>query len=179
MILNLHGLFGSAENLNHKILSKLYSGSEVCSRQIQYENRSPDSIMDELGSLEDISFVVGNSFGGFFAYVLSAKWGCPCLLVNPAMPATKYIKGLVPDYPDEFLNELTRLEDYARAIKVPQPVCDTFVILGKYDDVIDSGFTKNYMKNVELYEVDGGHQIPSKECKKLIKELTHKMEEIQ
>ena len=177
MILNLHGLYGAAENTNYKILTESYSASEIYSPQIHYENRSPNDIVDELSAIKGISSVVGNSFGGFFAYVLSAKWACPCLLVNPAVPPTKYIRGLVPDYPEEFLNELKQLEDSALATKTHQSLCDTFVILGKHDDVIDSNFTKGYLKNVELYEAEEGHHISGMECKRLIKELVYKMED--
>ena len=176
MIINIHGLYGTAENVNYKILSKLYPVSEIYSPQIQFENRSPSSIMGELNAVKNIDFVVGNSLGGFFAYVLSAKRNCPCLLVNPCIPPTKYMKDPSFGYPEKFLDELKQLQESAEAIKIHQPVCNTFVILGKDDEVLDSRFTKSYLKNVELYEIEGGHRISGTAFKKQMKEITHKME---
>lgn len=58
MIVNIHGLYGTAENVSYKILSKLYPVSEVYSPQIYFENRSPDNIMEELTAIKNIDFVV-------------------------------------------------------------------------------------------------------------------------
>ena len=176
MIINIHGLYGTAENVNYKILSKLYPVSEIYSPQIQFEDCSPSSIMGELNAVKNIDFVVGNSLGGFFAYALSAKRNRPCLLVNPCIPPTKYMKDPSFGYPEKFLDELKQLQESAEAIKIHQPVCNTFVILGKDDEVLDSRFTKSYLKNVELYEIEGGHRISGTAFKKLMKEITHKME---
>ena len=178
MILNIHGLYGTAENVNYKILSKLYSASRVYSPQIHFEDRSPNSIVAELKAIGDIDFIVGNSLGGFYAYVLSAKRNCPCLLVNPCIPPTKYLGELVQGYSEEFLNELKQLEEYVCGAKFYQPVCNTFVILGKDDELLDSKFTKDYLKNVELHEIDGGHRISGAAFRKLMKEIVYKMAHI-
>ena len=61
MIVNIHGLYGTAENVTYKNLSELYPVSEIYSPQIHYEGSSPNSIMEELNSVENIGFVVGNS----------------------------------------------------------------------------------------------------------------------
>lgn len=175
MIVNIHGLYGNAENVNYTILTKLYPASEIYSPQMHFEDRSPNGIVDELNAVKDIDFIVGNSFGGFCAYVLSAKRNRPCLLVNPCIPPTKYLGELVPGYPKQFLNELKQLEEYACATKFQRPVCDTFVILGKDDDLLDPGFTKEHLKNVELYEVDGGHKLSGAAFQKLMGEIIGKM----
>ena len=177
MIINIHGLYGIAKNVNYKILSKLYSAAEVYSPQIHFEDRSPNGIVDELNAIKDIDLIVGNSLGGFYAYVLSAKRNCPCLLVNPCIPPTKYLEKLVLGYPEEFMNELKQLEEYVCAAKFHQPVCNTFVILGKDDDLLDPKFTKDYLKNVELHEIDGGHKISGAAFRKLMKEIVYKMEQ--
>ncbi len=65
MILNLHGLYGTAKNTNYQILTKLYSISEIYSPQIDFENCLPYEIIDELYIQKDIDFIVGNSFGVF------------------------------------------------------------------------------------------------------------------
>lgn len=176
MILNLHGLYGTAKNANYGILKKLYSDSEIYSPQIEFENRSPYKIIKELYTIKDIRFIVGNSFGGFYAYILSSELNCPCLLTNPCIPPDKYIKQLIPEYPDKYLNELRQLTEKTYIKEMHSTTCNTFVILGKDDDVLDSNFTKNYLKNSEMYEIDGGHRISGKEFRYLFKEIISKME---
>lgn len=108
--------------------------------------------------------------------MLSAKRDCPCLLINPCIPPTKYMKQPSFGYPVKFLDELEQLKESAEAVKIHQPVRNTFVILGREDEVLDSKYTKGYLKNVELYEIEGGHRISGKEFKKLFIEITHRME---
>ena len=71
MILNLHGLNGSAHNTNYKLLSEIYSKDMIVSPQIDYAVTSPTDIIERLKEYKNVSYVVGNSFGGFYAYVLS------------------------------------------------------------------------------------------------------------
>ena len=175
MLVNIHGLHGTAENSSYKILSKLYSDSDIFSPQIYFEDRSPKSIFNELNSIKDIRLVVGNSLGGAFAYALSAERNCPCLLVNPCIPPARYLKNPELGYPEKFLNEIEQLAESACRVKFHQPTCDTFVILGKDDELLDSQFTKNYLKNVELYEMDGGHRLSGTAFKKQMKEILGKI----
>lgn len=150
MILNLHGLNGSAHNTNYKLLLEIYSHAEVISPQIDYAKTSPAKILDRLKQYNGIDYVVGNSFGGFYAYVLSNVSNIPCLLVNPCIPPQKYIPSLVEGY--EHTEELTRL--MKRYAKNSQPVC---MILGMNDDVLSPSYTEQIMKVTKIWKIDGGH----------------------
>lgn len=44
------------------------------------------------------------------------------------------------------------------------------------DDLFDPKFTKEYLKIVELHEVDGGHKISGAALRDLMKEPVYKME---
>lgn len=171
MILNLHGLYGTAENTNYRILTELYPVTEICSPQIAYEKRSPYNVIDELYTITNADFIVGNSFGGFLAYVMGAKLNISCLLTNPCIPPIKYIRELIPGYPEEFLRELKDLTELAYHKRLHEISCSTFVILGKDDDVLDSNFTKNYLKNAEIHEIEGNHRLSGTTYKKLFEEL--------
>ena len=107
MILNLHGLNGSSYNTNYKLLIDLYSKDFIISPQMDYILTSPTEILDRLKRYKDIDYIVGNSFGGFYAYVLSNMCNIPCLLVNPCIPPERYIPFLVEEY--EFTDELINL----------------------------------------------------------------------
>ena len=37
--------------------------------------------------------------GGFYAMCISWYYNVPCILTNPCVPPSKYIKGLVENYP--------------------------------------------------------------------------------
>lgn len=171
MILNLHGLYGTAENTNYKILTELYSVSAICSPQIDYEGNSPYDIIDGLYELENIDFIVGNSLGGFYAYAIGAERDVPCLLSNPCIPPAKYIRGLIPEYPEKYLTQLRELTEPAYTKRIHETACNTFVILGTADDVLDSKFTKNYLRNAEIHEIDGSHRLFGNTYKKLFEEL--------
>ena len=85
-ILNIHGFRGSAENAAFSALTVL--GHEVISPAFDYDATSPDEVMEKLRTLKEKhspKYIVGTSYGGFFAAVLSAETGLPAVLVNPCL----------------------------------------------------------------------------------------------
>ena len=62
----------------------------IVSLQIDYVITSPIEILERLKGYKNVSCIVGNSFGGFFAYVLSNIYNIPSLLVNPCIPPDRY-----------------------------------------------------------------------------------------
>ena len=66
-VLNLHGLGGSGENTNSRIIRKMYPKAELVSETIDYFHTNPEDIIDKYCSYGKFDFVLGNSFGGFFA----------------------------------------------------------------------------------------------------------------
>lgn len=152
MILNLHGLNGSAYNTNYKLLSEMYSKDVIISPQIDYAVTSPTKIVERLKKYKNVSYIVGNSFGGFFAYILSNIYNIPSLLVNPCIPPYRYIPSLVDGYAytDELIN---LMEDYAFH---PQPV---YMILGMDDTVLSPVYTEQLLKVTEIWKINGGHSL--------------------
>lgn len=84
LILNIHGCNGNTENSAYKVLAKL--GHEIISPAFDYENESPDNIMDRLRSIAEEKspdIIVGTRMGGFYAAVLSAELDLPVITVKP------------------------------------------------------------------------------------------------
>lgn len=152
MVLNLHGLNGSAHNTNYELLLEMYSKEKIISPQIDYAGMSPVKILDILKQNDDIDYIVGNSFGGFYAYVLSNVCNVPCLLVNPCIPPEKYIPVLVKEYP--FTDELIYLmKMYSNN---PQTV---YMILGIDDDVLSPTDTEQIVDFTKVWKISGGHSM--------------------
>lgn len=152
MILNLHGLNGSSYNTNYTLLVEMYQKDFIISPQIDYVSTSPTKILGGLREYKEIDYVVGNSFGGFYAYVLSNMLHIPCLLVNPCVPPARYIPSLVEEY--AFTDELVHLtEEYSNNI---QPV---YMILGVDDDVLSPAYTEQIVHADKLWKIHGGHSL--------------------
>lgn len=169
-ILNLHGLNGSNKNTNFRILNQIYSDNSdviIESPQIDYANASPREILAIIQN-HSITFdiVVGNSFGGFFAYIVGSKCGAKTILTNPCIPPHKYIPKLVQDY--KYTQELKQLWD--------RYGCTNFnysMILGDSDEIIDIQTTLNILNpaNNKYSIISGGHSLSGEEYEYYFKEM--------
>ena len=145
-ILNIHGYNGSTENSAYKALAKL--GHEIISPAFDYENESPDNIMDRLRSIAEKKspdIIVGISMGGFYAAVLSAELDLPVITVNPfLMPFLTF---------PEHIKSLIALFGKLSAIKSENVSC----IVGSQDEVLgDHEFTKDLLDNQRFRIIEGG-----------------------
>ena len=85
-ILNIHGFRGSAENAAFGALTGL--GHDVVSPAFDYDAVSADIVIEKLREIirdEAPQYIVGTSYGGFFAALLSAETGISAVLVNPCL----------------------------------------------------------------------------------------------
>lgn len=165
-ILNLHGLNGSRNNTNYSILCEKFGEGAVISPQIDYEIDSPELIIHNiLSSCPAPDLIVGNSFGGFFAYIIGSIAGAKTLLVNPCIPPHEYIPNLVSDY--KYTGMLESLwGTYADTNN------DYFMILGSEDDVLNIDTTLNYLKPTDnrFTIISGGHSLKGEEFIRVFKE---------
>lgn len=152
MILNLHGLNGSSHNTTYSLLVDMYSQEYVISPQIDYVMKSPAEILERLSQYESINLVVGNSFGGFYAYILSNMCHIPCLLVNPCIPPDKYIPFLVEGYAytNELVNLMKKYHNNSQMI---------YMILGIDDNVLCPDYTERIVDFTKLWKINGGHSL--------------------
>lgn len=168
-ILNLHGLNGSSNNTNYKFLSEYYKDRddvEIISPQLDYANISPSTLLvDILTECPDPDIIVGNSFGGFFAYLIGAMTGVKTYLINPCIPPHKYIKNLVPDY--LYSDLLEHLWNKFSIIHI-----DYEMLLGDNDNILDIQTTLNtlYAASSKSKIIAGGHSLSGKEYENWFKE---------
>jgi len=167
MIINLHGLAGSSENYNYNKVCKLYPDTAVYSPQIDYYRTSPETIMSSLTEIDQpIDLVIGNSFGGFFAYILCGLLKYKCVLTNPCIPPDEYKNGVLQDYPDIYLRQMNDMFS-----KTDVDLDDVYMILGTNDSVLSPSITRGTVPTKHLWEVPDDHVFLSKEFKKVFKEV--------
>lgn len=157
MILNLHGLNGRWDNTNYGQLRLMFPDEEIHSQQIDYLGESPEDLLDDLVVAGPYSLVVGQSLGGFFAYVLGAVEGWPTVLTNPCIPPHEYLPGLVDDF--RYLEEVEAIWNgtYPRAF-------DCTAIVGRCDEVVDHRRTIGLLKPYyRVLAVDSGHSLSGAE----------------
>lgn len=159
-ILNIHGYKGSAENSACLVLKEL--GHNVISPQIDYDAEKPDKILADLrNTVDEIKpdYIVGTSFGGFFALLLSIESGIPVLLVNPCIMPFYTLPEM--DYNGDISVFIRMFSNFAEINQEK-----TFVIIGSQDEIINyHNFTKKLIHNYEVVP-DGRHSgatLPLKE----------------
>lgn len=160
-ILNLHGLYGSSNNTNYKTLANYYNGREgieIVSPQLDLTD-NPYSILVSLNDTYDL--VVGNSFGGFFAYIIGSRLKVNTLLTNPCIPPSRYIPKLVDGY--KYTEELITLWDEYKGSNL-----DCSILLGDADEVLDTSVTLNNLNlfYTKVKTIPGGHSLKGDEYQK-------------
>jgi len=145
--------FGGSEKSNTylKILSK-YPDSEA----IIYNNTDADEafmqIENQLKNIAtDISLIVGQSLGGFWAEHFAIKHNLKLVLINPSFePFTSLEKYNIP------IQELEKFRKFKPEIRAKSKVS---IILSKNDTVVDSTPVLEKYENFANFKyVDGDHK---------------------
>jgi len=159
MILNLHGIDGKANNTNFREIRKIYPDVTVVSPQIDYYNTPPETLIAELMETgKSAELVIGNSFGGFFAYLLCGMLKCKCILTNPCIPPDAYIPDPLQDYQRAYVEEMNKMLSESDI-----NMDDVYVILGINDTVLSPQLTKQTLNPKHLWEVPDDHILCSDE----------------
>lgn len=162
-ILNIHGYHGSPENSAYQALAAL--GCEITSPALYYDTLPPESVLERLKAMladEHPGLIVGTSFGGFYAAVLSAECGCPVMLVNPFLMSFLSFEG--DCRPEEHIRPLIRLFGSLSRIDTDKVSC----IVGGSDELLgDHSFTEKLLGNERFRRIPGGghsgHTLPLRE----------------
>ena len=175
-VLNLHGLYGNADNAAYRELLKILPAECVEAPQIAYETTEPYEIFRTYLDKE-YDLIVGTSFGGFYALVLGALLNVPTVVMNPCVPPEKYIPGLVPGY--EYTEQLQEAWDCFKdrtkgwrcrerdGIKRYTGKC--IAILGTEDELLDAKLTEEVLPVMQIEKIAKGHRMNDKESMELFR----------
>lgn len=153
-ILNLHGLGGSGINNNFRTVGRIFLDAEITSDNNDYLKSDPEDLIYKYCCEEPYDFVIGNSFGGFLAYIIGAELGSKTLLTNPCIPPADYASGFPESY--KFNETLEKLwKDYQGKNT------NCHILLGMKDVVIDPYKTIRLLgDSAEITQVeDCGHHL--------------------
>lgn len=137
-------------------------------------NRAPEQVILQLSQLiENLSadkvVLVGSSLGGFYATYLVAKYGCPAVLINPAMQPWQLFQDLfgIEQIPLKVTGSWVLDTDQLRQL---QSIADTklkhadkiLVLLQQGDEVLDYRQAQRYYSAVHpssliLTDAGGNH----------------------
>ena len=110
---------------------------------------SPKQAMQEVMALvadwpRDRMAIIGSSLGGFYASWLSATWGCPAVLLNPAVHPSRDLAKYIGEHPAwheptekiyfdaAYVQELAELEAQTAPAEP-----STLALIAKGDEVLD------------------------------------------
>ncbi len=150
-ILNIHGYHGSRENAAYSALTSL--GFETVSPQTDYDRQPPEQVLGSLRdtiSSENVRMLVGTSYGGLFAGVLSAETGLPAVLVNPCFLACYHLPLL------GYEGDVTPLTGMLGALAELDKSRVRCIIGGSDEIVTTHEFTKRFLGRECITVVPGG-----------------------
>ena len=168
-ILNIHGYAGHPQNSAYQALQAI-GCKNIIAPAIDYDTQSPDSIIEQLEEVinkQKIDLIVGTSFGGFFASVLSVRCNLPVILINPCL-----LPFLIEFLPHDELLSLIIYFGMLSDIDNTKVSC----IVGDEDEVLgDHYFTETLLKNERFRRVPGGkHSGATLPLKEYFKEILFK-----
>lgn len=154
-IFNIHGYKGSAENSACLVLKEL--GYNVTSPQTDYDAENPDRILADLRKTVDEikpDYIVGTSFGGFFATLIAKYTDIPTILINPCLKPCTTLSELGYTIDENRKTTLTEFE----AITEKMDFQNITAIIGGQDEVISyhDTVTKRLITNCIVIP-DGRH----------------------
>lgn len=165
------------EHCNYiKILNSIFGENEV--EVAEYKDGAPfmDVIVAANGYYPNI--VIANGYGALPALILTQlKYRLPIILINPMYPPRYYLNEFRPNSPyNGFLCEQTY---YKLCDKSEWTYTKMNLILGKYDDIIDTKRTKDYfgdedrIAGAKIYFAEGGHFLEEENLKPLIRDIAY------
>ncbi|ENU27843.1 hypothetical protein F992_00671 [Acinetobacter modestus] len=137
-------------------------------------NKPPEHVLRDVSKLiESLPFdqvtLVGSSLGGFYATYFVAKYGCPAVLINPAMQPWQLFEDLfgIEQIPLKVTDSWTLDADQLQQL---QSIADTklkhadkiLVLLQRGDEVLDYHQAQRYYNAAQpsaliLTDADGNH----------------------
>tara|TARA_Y100000389_G_scaffold102171_1_gene98999 strand:+ start:1117 stop:1620 length:504 start_codon:yes stop_codon:yes gene_type:complete len=158
-VVYLHGLESPQGGPKVDYLSSKFT---VYAPKMDYFDNPENIFNDQLKLIKEFNpdLIIGSSMGGYFSDRIGSHIGCDLLLFNPGT-----IKA------DEFDKE------YGIKTKKGNLKCNTKVVLGIKDDVVDPGLSKEHYDNKAKIHLHPflGHRIPQSLFEAQIEKLEYEL----
>lgn len=173
-IIYLHGFQSSPMSKKGQQLEQYCTNIDHADVHLPDLNKPPEHVLRDVSKLIeslplDQVTLVGSSLGGFYATYFVAKYGCPAVLVNPAMQPWKLFEDLfgIEQIPLKVTDSWTLDADQLKQL---QSIADTklkhadkiLVLLQRGDEVLDYRQAQRYYNAAQpsaliLTDADGNH----------------------
>ena len=173
-IIYLHGFQSSPMSKKGQQLEQYCTNVEHADVHLPDLNTPPEHVLRDISKLiESLPLdqvkLVGSSLGGFYATYLVAKYGCPAVLINPAMQPWQLFEDLfgIEQIPLKVTDSWTLDADLLQQL---QSIADTklkhadkiLVLLQRGDEVLDYRQAQRYYSAAQpsaliLTDADGNH----------------------
>ena len=173
-IIYLHGFQSSPMSKKGQQLQQYCTTVEHADVHLPDLNKPPEHVLRDISKLiESLPLdqvrLVGSSLGGFYATYLVAKYGCPAVLINPAMQPWQLFEDLfgIEQIPLKVTDSWTLDADQLQQL---QSIADTklkhadkiLVLLQRGDEVLDYRQAQRYYSAAQpsaliLTDADGNH----------------------
>lgn len=173
-IIYLHGFQSSPMSKKGQQLEQYCTNVEHADVHLPDLNKPPEHVLRDISKLiESLPLdqvrLVGSSLGGFYATYLVAKYGCPAVLINPAMQPWQLFEDLfgIEQIPLKVTDSWTLDADQLQQL---QSIADTklkhadkiLVLLQRGDEVLDYRQAQRYYNAAQPYaliltDADGNH----------------------
>ena len=173
-IIYLHGFQSSPMSKKGQQLQQYCTNVEHADVHLPDLNKPPEHVLRDISKLIeslplDQGRLVGSSLGGFYATYLVAKYGCPAVLINPAMQPWQLFEDLfgIEQIPLKVTDSWTLDADQLQQL---QSIADTklkhadkiLVLLQRGDEVLDYRQAQRYYNAAQpsaliLTDADGNH----------------------
>ena len=173
-IIYLHGFQSSPMSKKGQQLEQYCTNDEHADVHLPDLNKPPEHVLRDISKLiESLPLdqvrLVGSSLGGFYATYLVAKYGCPAVLINPAMQPWQLFEDLfgIEQIPLKVTDSWTLDADQLQQL---QSIADTklkhadkiLVLLQRGDEVLDYRQAQRYYNAAQpsaliLTDADGNH----------------------
>ncbi|WAU75023.1 MULTISPECIES: YqiA/YcfP family alpha/beta fold hydrolase [unclassified Acinetobacter] len=173
-IIYLHGFQSSPMSKKGQQLEQYCTNVEHTDVHLPDLNKPPEHVLRDVSKLIeslplDQVALVGSSLGGFYATYFVAKYGCPAVLINPAMQPWQLFEDLfgIEQIPLKVTDSWTLDADQLQQL---QSIADTklkhadkiLVLLQRGDEVLDYRQAQRYYNAAQpsaliLTDADGDH----------------------
>ena len=173
-IIYLHGFQSSPMSKKGQQLEQYCTNVEHVDVHLPDLNKPPEHVLRDISKLiESLPLdqvrLVGSSLGGFYATYLVAKYGCPAVLINPAMQPWQLFEDLfgIEQIPLKVTDSWTLDADQLQQL---QSIADMklkhadkiLVLLQRGDEVLDYRQAQRYYNAAQpsawiLTDADGNH----------------------